>query len=82
MAAGIIGCFISSMLMNKFKTYKLLLVISVVCGVASYFFLFVIVRTQYVPLVFTSAALMGFFAIPSRGLVLAFQCEVAYPVSK
>ncbi len=81
MLAGLIGSAISSLIMNKYKCYKWILLVCVVLGVIFHLLLYIILYQGSIVPSIIFAGIVGFFELPSRGLIVAFSCEVAYPVS-
>ena len=81
LVSGLIGAGLNSIIMNRWRKYKLILLIGLVGTTASYFFTFLAVRFKSSALTILFPALLGFFDLPLRALDVGFMCEVAYPVS-
>ena len=79
---GLIGCAINSLIMQRFKRFKLILSVCSTLGVVFHFFLYVLVRQESIVPIVIFGGLVGLFEMPARGLIVAFECEVAYPVSE
>ena len=79
---GLIDSCNTSIITRKYKHHKLLLLLSVTTGNISYFILFFILKTENIGFILIFGAFVGLCEIPSRGLMIALECEVAYPISK
>jgi hypothetical protein len=79
---GLIGAGLNSLVMNRCRRFKLVLLIGLIGTTASYFFSFLVIKVQNSVLSIVFPGLMGFFEIPLRAHGIAFMCEVAYPVSR
>jgi len=79
--SGLIGSAVNSVIMAKFKWFKGVLLTCVIFGVVFHFLLYIIIYNQQIALCIVFAGIVGFFELPSRGHIVAFQCEVAYPAS-
>jgi len=80
MIAGLIGCVISSILMSKTKRYKLMISILVISGTTFHLLLYLTIGSGNTWPVILFPILIGLVEMPARGVIIAFCCEVAFPV--
>jgi len=80
MVSGLIGAVISSILMSKTKKYKLMIWILTIAGTVFHFLLYITVGPGVIWPVILFPILIGLVEMPARGVIIAFSCEVAYPV--
>eukprot|EP01119_Soliformovum_irregulare_P011933 TRINITY_DN3057_c0_g2_i1.p1 TRINITY_DN3057_c0_g2~~TRINITY_DN3057_c0_g2_i1.p1 ORF type:complete len:486 (+),score=149.16 TRINITY_DN3057_c0_g2_i1:29-1486(+) len=79
---GLIGCGIASVIVDKFKNFKLILVIAYVLAVASTLLFVFILKPDNFALLAFSTSVMGFSMTPTLPLSLELGCEIAHPIGE
>ena len=78
---GILGTLLNSLIMRKWRKYKVGIVVCAIGTAIFYFLTFLSAYIKSIPFVLICPGLLGLFEVPMRGQEVAFMCEVGYPVS-
>lgn len=76
---GIIGSLTTGIVLDKFRKFKLVLLIMAVSGILGYSGMFLSLPTKSTAAFATNLGILGLFSVPIVPLCFAFSVELTYP---